>query len=249
MTRRRRLWQRPARETTPQKVATVTEGWDRYARRRRGEKRLGDEWNDPKEIGIDVETPDDILPHLDRVVFAPFLETNDVLLEIGPGGGRFTELLLPKCRRLIAVDTSPTMLDLLRERFGADAPIEYRLGDGLGLAGVADSSVDAAFSYGVFVHLQHWDTYNYLRELHRVLKPGGKAIIQHANTFSELGWKVFLNEVPKQLNRHKLPFTFTLNSPEIMRELARRAGLDPVEAVTDVVRRDCNTLLRKPEAA
>lgn len=249
MARSRRHWLRPARETTSPKAATVAEGWDRYARRRRGEKRLGDEWNDPKEIGIDVESPEEILPYLDRAVFSPFLGTTDVLLEIGPGGGRFTELLLPKCRRLIAVDTSSTMLELLRERFGADAPIEYRLGDGLGLGGVADSSVDAAFSYGVFVHLQHWDTYNYLRELHRVLKPGGKAVIQHANTFSELGWQVFENEVPKQLNRHKLPFTFTLNSPEIMGELARRAGLEPVESLTDVVRRDCITLLTKPEPA
>jgi SAM-dependent methyltransferase len=249
MTRRRRLWQRPARETTPHKAATVAEAGT-GTRAADGEKNgLATSGTTPGRSGSTSRPRTTSCPSLDRVVFAPFLETNDVMLEIGPGGGRFTELLLPKCRRLIAVDTSPTMLDLLRERFGADAPIEYRLGDGLGLAGVADSSVDAAFSYGVFVHLQHWDTYNYLRELHRVLKPGGKAIIQHANTFSELGWKVFLNEVPKQLNRHKLPFTFTLNSPEIMRELARRAGLDPVEAVTDVVRRDCITLLRKPEAA
>jgi ubiquinone/menaquinone biosynthesis C-methylase UbiE len=227
---------------------TVAGGWEAYARRRREDDRLGDEWNDPEVMGLDVASADEILPHLDRVVFAPFLGTTDVLLEIGPGGGRFTEVLLPKCKKLIAVDTSPTMLELLRDRFG-DGHIDYQLGDGQGLGGVASSSVDAAFSYGVFVHLQHWDIYNYLRELHRVLKPGGKAIIQHGNTFSDLGWKLFENEVPRQLNRHKLPFTFTLNSPEIMRELVRRAELEPVESVTDVVRRDCITLFRKPEAA
>jgi hypothetical protein len=32
-------------------------------------------------------------------------------------------------------------------------------------------------------------------------------------------------------------------------ELVRRAELEPVESVTDVVRRDCITLFRKPEAA
>lgn len=162
---------------------TVAGGWETYARRRRDEDRLGDEWNEPGVMGLDVATADEILPYLDRVVFAPFLGTNDVLLEIGPGGGRFTELLLPKCRKLIAVDTSPTMLELLRDRFGDDGRIDYQLGDGLGLGGVTSSSVDSAFSYGVFVHLQHWDIYNYLRELHRVLKPGGKAIIQHSSTF------------------------------------------------------------------
>lgn len=109
-----------------------------------------------------------------------------------------------------------------------------------------DGSVDAAFSYGVFVHLQHWDIYDYLVELRRVLRPGRKGIIQHSNTFSELGWEVFRAEVPRQLNRHKLPFTFVLTSPEVMRELVTRAGLECLDALTEVVRRDCITLFRRP---
>lgn len=229
-----------------QKEPTVAEGWEVYAQRRRSEPRLGDEWNDPETIGVDVATPAEILPYLDRTVFGPFLETSDVILEIGPGGGRFTEILLPKCRKLIAVETSPTILQLLRRRFGDDGRIEYRLTRGLGLEGVSDSSVDAAFSYGVFVHLQHWDIFNYLEELNRVLRPGGKAIIQHSNTLSELGWELFRAEVPRQLNRHKLPFTFIVNTPELMREFVSRAGLECVDTLTDVVRRDCITLMRKP---
>ena len=226
---------------------TVAEGWEQYARRRPGQTQLGDEWNDPAAKGLDVATPEEVVPYLDRVVFAPFLGTCDVLLEIGPGAGRFTEILLPKCKRLIAVDTSKSMLALLRERFAGVEGIEYVESSGDGLAGVPDGSVDAAFSYGVFVHLQHWDIFNYMLELNRVLRPGGRAIIQHSNTFSELGWKKFRAEVPRQLNRHKLPFTFTVNSPELMRELVTRAGLECVDTRTDVVRRDCITLIRKPE--
>jgi ubiquinone/menaquinone biosynthesis C-methylase UbiE len=197
-------------------------------------------------MGIDVATADEIVPYLDRVVFDPFLGTCDVVLEIGPGGGRFTEILLPKCRKLIAIDTSKTMLDLLRERFRGDERIEYQYSEGRGLEGVPDGSIDAAFSYGVFVHLQHWDIFNYLLELNRVLRPGGKAVIQHSNTLSELGWAVFRAEVPRQLNRHKLPFTFTVNTPQLMRDLVTRAGLECVDTVTEVVRRDCITLIRKP---
>jgi SAM-dependent methyltransferase len=225
---------------------TIAEGWDDYAKTHREEPRLGDEWNDPAAKGLDVARPEDAVPYLDRVVFAPFLGRCDVLLEIGPGAGRFTEVLLPKCRRLIAVDTSKTMLQLLRERFPGDERIEYVQGDGKGLDGVGDESVDGAFSYGVFVHLQHWDIFNYLAELNRVLRPGGKAIIQHSNTLSELGWKKFEGQVARQLNRHKLPFTFTVNTPELMREFVVRAGLECVDTVTDVVRRDCITLIRKP---
>ncbi len=225
---------------------TVSEGWEDYAKKRAGGPSIGDEWNRPWASGIDVETPQQVLPYLDRNVFEPFLGTCDAMLEIGPGGGRFTAVLLPKCRKLIAAETSPTMLKLLRERFGDEAGIEYYLADGRGLGKVADDSVDAAFSYGVFVHLQHWDIYNYLTELRRVLKPGGKAIIQHSNTFSELGWKRFRNAVPKQVNRHKLPGTFIVNTPELMREFIVRAGLECVDLLTEVVRRDCIALIRKP---
>jgi len=222
---------------------TIAEGWDRYARRHERDGKLGDEWNEPAAIGIDVPA-DELVAYLDRTVFGPFFGTCEVLLEIGPGGGRFTTVLLPRCRKLLAADTSANMLSLLKSRFGGDARLTCLHLDGRGLRGIADASVDAAFAYGVFVHLQHWDIYHYLTELRRVLKPGGKALIQHANTFSELGWKRFQKDVPGSLNRHKLPGTFTLMTPEIMAEFVRRAGLALVGCRTDVVRRDAITLIQ-----
>jgi SAM-dependent methyltransferase len=227
-------------------LMTVSEGWEKYAREHASSLRVGDEWNRPRASGIDVKTSEAALPYLDRNVFEPFLGTCDIMLEIGPGGGRFTEVLLSKCKKLIAAETSATMLKLLRERFGDDVGIEYYLADGRGLGKVADDSVDAAFSYGVFVHLQHWDIYNYLAELQRVLKPGGKAIVQYSNTFSEMGWKRFRNAVPKQVNRHKIPGTFIVNTPELMREFIIRARLECVDVLTEIVRRDCIALIRKP---
>lgn len=226
---------------------TVAQGWDLYGVARKNKQNLGVEWDKPKKLGLDLPEGENVPSYLDRVVFGPYLGTCEVLLEIGPGGGRFTEVLLPRCERLIALDTSEAMLELLKRRFEGTNKIDYELGDGLGLAPVKDSSVDRAFSYGVFVHLQHWDIYNYMEELERVLVPGGKAIIQHSNTFSELGWNHFKREVPKSLNRHKLFQTFIVNSPELMREFVTRAGLECVDTVTDVVRRDCITLIRKPE--
>jgi len=229
---------------------TVAEGWDDYAARfaARNGAHLGDEWNDPACIGLDVDGPDRVVPFLDEQVFAPFFGQCRVMLEIGPGGGRFTEILLPKCDSFIAADTSRHMLARLKERFRGCDKLTCLLLDGKGLREIPDRSVDAAFSYGVFVHLQHWDVFNYLRELNRVLVPGGKAIIQHANTFSELGWTTFLNHVRPSLNRHKLSWTFTLMTPEIMTQLTERAGLELVQCLTGVVKRDCITLIRAPLA-
>ena len=228
----------------------VAQGWETYAREAaRAGDPVGDQWNDPAKMGLDVDDPSEVVPYLDRTVIEPYLGTCDVMLEIGPGAGRFTSVLLPRCERLIAVDTSRTMLEMLRRRFAGDERLDARLGDGRGLSDIADESVDAAFSYGVFVHLQHWDIYQYLIELRRVLKPGGKAIVQHSHTFSELGWAKFKREVPLQLNTNKLSYTFIANTPELMRELATRAGLECVEMNTEIAKRDCIAFLRKPDSA
>lgn len=227
---------------------TVSEGWESYARRHSTKTggHLGDEWNQPETVGMDVPAGR-MLPYLDKEIFAPFLQTPEVILEIGPGGGRFTEMLLPKCTTLIAAETAPTMLRLLRRRFAGNAKLQCLLLDGRGLSSVASDTVDAVFSYGVFVHLQHWDIFNYLCEIRRVLKPGGKAVIQHANTFSQLGWTKFLSDVPSSLNRHKRPGSFSVMTPELMRGFVERAGLVLERCRVDVVRRDCISLIRKTE--
>lgn len=226
---------------------TVSEGWDRWAKwysGREGEY-LGDEWNDPQEMGLEV-AQNEIPSYLFENVFGPFIQTPAVLLEIGPGGGRFTELLLPHCKRLIAADTSPHMLKLLRSRFGEHAQIEYMLLDGKRFTTIADGSVDAAFSYDVFIHLQHWDIYNYLVELKRVLKPGGKALIHHAHTFSALGWRQFCREVPVSIGRHKAYNTFSVMTPDLMKGFVERADLKLLDCLTDVIPRDCVSLLQAP---
>ena len=226
---------------------TIAQGWENYAQGYKSQEGqyLGDEWNQPEIMGIDVPA-EEVVSYLDEKVFTPFLGNCEVLLEIGSGGGRFTEILLPKCNKLIAADTSSTMIELLQKRFSPCDKINYLLLDGQGLNLIPDKSIDAAFSYGVFVHLQHWDIYNYLSELYRVLKPGGKVIIQHANTFSELGWESFLTEVSESLNRHKLPWTFTVMTPELMRKFTCKAGLDLEDCLTSVVRRDCISLITSP---
>ena len=224
---------------------TVAQSWDLYARNRAGGEGLGDEWSNPSLIGMDVE-PEQVVPHLVESYFRPFLGTPDLLVEIGAGGGRFTEPLLDFCGRVCAADTSKTMIRALTSRFENRSNCQPLLLDGTGLTGVASGSVDAVFSYGVFVHLQHWDFYNYIAETARVLRPGGKAIIQHANTTSEQGWARFLREVPASLNRHKLGGTFTVMTPELMSEFVTRAGLTLEACRGDIATRDSISFISKP---
>lgn len=226
---------------------TVAEGWEKYARNFHGD-RLGDEWNRPDLEGLDV-APERFVESLDEALFGPFIGHVGTLLEIGPGGGRFTEVLLPRCDVLIAADTSASMLKRIRQRFPASEKVRCIHLDGTGLAAVADCTVDAAFSYGVFVHLQQWDIYRYLEEIARVLRPGGVALIQHSNTFSDAGWKYFLREVPLQVNRNKLFGTYTVMTPDVMAEFATRAGLECVECRTDLLQTEAISLFRRPGSA
>ena len=117
------------------------------------------------------------------------------------------------------------MLPHLRARFHRDAHVEYLLLDGRGLRPLRDGSVDAVLSYGVFGHLQHWDIFNYLVEIERVLVPGGKAVIHHANTFSTLGWHVFLAELPGQVGHHKYPGSLTVMTPDLFAEFSTPEAL------------------------
>jgi ubiquinone/menaquinone biosynthesis C-methylase UbiE len=104
-----------------------------------------------------------------------------VVLEIGPGAARWSSVLHTRARQLILVDVSERPLTLCRERFADAANVEYVLSSGNDLPGVGSSSVDAIWSFDVFVHVAPVDQAGYLAEIARVLTPGGVAVIHHAD--------------------------------------------------------------------
>jgi 16S rRNA (adenine1518-N6/adenine1519-N6)-dimethyltransferase len=60
---------------------------------------------------------------LRRIVEAAELSKKDKVLEIGPGLGPLTELLLEKSGEVLAIETDARLVEFLRERFG----LEFRL--------------------------------------------------------------------------------------------------------------------------
>lgn len=117
------------------------------------------------------------------------------VLEIGPGGGRFTVELAPRAARLVLVDVTQRTLDLCRERLGDDDRVSYVLSGGGAFPGVPDASVDSVWSFDVFVHVAPVEQAAYLTELARVLRPGAVAVIHHADgrnrgvAPSRVGWR------------------------------------------------------------
>jgi SAM-dependent methyltransferase len=145
--------------------------------------RFGEEWTDNvrDHRGLD---PEEWKRRLVRDALEKYMPTNATILEIGPGGGRWTEYLLLRARKLVLADVAERCLDVCRERFADDRRLDYiavdpQAQDFLPRARLADSAIDAIWSYDAFVHINPTDTEKYLREFRRVLKPGGVAVIHH----------------------------------------------------------------------
>lgn len=64
-----------------------------------------------------------------RLVDASSLGENDVVLEIGPGDGAITGVLVETCRHVLAVEKDPYQVERLRQRFGNDGRLTLFSGD------------------------------------------------------------------------------------------------------------------------
>ena len=94
------------------------------------------------------------------------------LLDFGCGWGRLTQVFLRdfEAKNITACDVSPEALELFREttlpcrllEVGARPPIE-----------LPDNSIDLVTAYSVFSHLSEEVHWAWVKELHRVLRPGG----------------------------------------------------------------------------
>jgi SAM-dependent methyltransferase/uncharacterized protein YbaR (Trm112 family) len=94
---------------------------------------------------------------------------NQLVLDMGCGPGRFTDVARSKGARVIAPDYSYAV-EVARENFGGDEDVCVVQGDALALP-IADGVIDAAFSIGVLHHTPAPAAG--VREAWRVLRDGG----------------------------------------------------------------------------
>ena len=110
------------------------------------------------------------------------LRPADEVVEIGCGIGRLTRVVARRAATVRALDVSPRMLELARKHGAELENVEWLLGDGTSLDGIADASADAVVSHVVFQHIPDPAvTLGYVREIGRVLRPEGWAAFQVSN--------------------------------------------------------------------
>jgi SAM-dependent methyltransferase len=181
---------------------------------------------------------------LDRV--GARIEPSDVVVEIGCGVGRLTRTLAARAREVVALDVSAEMLELAeRHNPGLDA-VRWLRGDGTSLAGIADASADVCFSHVVFQHIPDPAvTLGYVREMGRVLRPGGWSAFQVSNE-PRVHRRRRLRRGPSAPGQGEPEWLGSAVDLAELRAAADQGGMD-VERVTGEGTQFCLVLLRRRE--
>jgi ubiquinone/menaquinone biosynthesis C-methylase UbiE len=161
----------------------------RRGKRGRAKGHYGDHWGDPSLTGIRYQLHrlwpgNDSIGDLSKVVkhhLKPYVHADSVVLEIGAGGGRWTQYLIG-AREVVVAELNRQFFRYLRQRFKSDKhKLRFYETTGFELNGIESASIDFVFSFGTFVHIDPEGIDAYLAEIHRVLKPGGNGTLQYAD--------------------------------------------------------------------
>lgn len=105
-------------------------------------------------------------------------------LDVGCGTGNLTRHLIAIGARVTAADLSPKLLAEATRRFGGRGLVATVMLDGRDLAPIPDDSFDLAASYSVLHHVPDYAAL--VRDMARVVKPGGIVFIDHER--SDASW-------------------------------------------------------------
>lgn len=117
------------------------------------------------------------------------LKDGDRLIDIGCGSGR-TAAAISKAFDLsyYGFDVVPELVDYAREN--SPEGYEFGLAQDVAIA-QPDSSADMACAFSVFTHLLHEESYLYMAECARVLRPGGRLVFSFLEFAEPCHWTVF----------------------------------------------------------
>jgi SAM-dependent methyltransferase len=203
----------PASDYTPPTSRTSTfaynrEIWDNYAKswddpefRRRqlddatGDPAslevLGDEWGRPSEVQMIVDS-----------WIKPYLSQDAIVGEVGPGAGRVARQIVRDVSELWCFDASSEMLERLRRTLTDVPNVRYVLLEEPGLPTELHQHFDFVYAFDVLVHFDVHLLWQHVRDLDRVLRPGGRAFLHTTNLEAPEGWKRFAQQSETSVEGH-----------------------------------------------
>jgi 2-polyprenyl-3-methyl-5-hydroxy-6-metoxy-1,4-benzoquinol methylase len=162
------------------------------------------------------------------------LRPGDTLLDFGCGTGRLAVHAIPWLQggRYIGIDISETMLAHARVLIDEKVPsppcsIEF-VHQTTPEFSLPDKSVDMICAFSVFTHMEHEDTYRYLRAARRIIKDEGRFMysclpMEQANVHH-----IFLHEASLDVQARWSKVRNVTTSRGLMVSVARMAGWEPI---------------------
>lgn len=157
------------------------------------------------------------------------LKPDDYLIDVGCGSGRLAKPLAEYLTgKYLGIDVVPDLVDYAR-RLVTRRDWRFEVAEGLKIPD-GDQQADMVCFFSVLTHLLHEESFVYLREAKRVLKPGGKIVASFLDFRIASHWDSFESNI-RDIGIGAQPMNVFL-SPDMLREWAKRLDLE-VETIHD----------------
>ena len=190
--------------------------------------------------------------HLDQVWgkpdwvhhYEPLIRQGDTVCEVGPGLGRWTNPIVDRVKKLYLVDYSRHVCQFWREKNDPRFVVVHS--GNSRMPQIPDASVDFAMSWDVFVHMNIEQIYGFLQEFSRILRPGGKAMIDHLCIMNADAVKWFKKDMVHAYDGTEVRKSiFGYHHPETIRILAEDLGFTFHQVMDAWYTHSIVTLVRK----
>jgi ubiquinone/menaquinone biosynthesis C-methylase UbiE len=181
-----------------------------YTRDRAMELAVGDAYEQFGNIEADI-------------VIGAGLKEGDTILDMGCGSGRLSSVLSKRFKslRYTGTDVVDELLAYAKEKSSPDYVFIKHLSLSVP---INDGELDFFCAFSVFTHLYHDETFVYLQDVHRAMKPGGTIVFSFLEAAEEAHWPVFENQIRIRREAIDVPLVMFLERPMI-EMFARRIGL------------------------